>query len=671
VLWRSRLLASPLAGWLRPLVDLRFWGLWLAVALALFGLAQRPLHYGFSIGREDGRGSDLPFVNGWNTPETAGDFAYRWSSEESRIALAGLPRSLLVATLQFLRADANPAVDTGSTTIVTARRRLATIPLAQARVVHLLVPPVEVPRGRLELAVLAPTWVPVDDPRLLGVPVSHFSLDQLPYAADAGAFNLAPVPRSLGWPLLALPLLWLPASWWSRSARQALVLLLLLAMVLLALLVLDRPRFALAGRPALVALCWSLGLSAVLRVATGRYSGSLGVQPSLRLLNGLALLFFLLFTLRYAGRIYPESMPGDIGFHVNRENDVIDGDLFIVSRHRGIDFPYPPALYLLLLPFRLLPISPESLVDFADAFFGALGLFPLAYLGLRGLRDERVTWLSTSAYVLLAPAIMALWWSFLPHIFAQELVVALLAGMLGGWNALRTRRGVILAAGAFTLLFTSHFGFYLNISLLVVASVLLCLLGARIRGRGLPHLSWQSMRGLLIAFAVAQILALLLFYSAYATLIVDKLTAFGRGGMSAVQGRQVDRSWQVLLGNLWWNGLAAHYAVVGVPFALLGAVRLWRAHAATLLPVLYGATLLVVVVQGSVPFLTASDITTRWLSFAAWVVALGTGLVLDLLWRRGYAGRLLALGALFWIGSATWWMWLQALAFRSRPPEPF
>lgn len=656
-------LFSILRAWFRPLVELPLFGLLLLLGLGIFGLAQRPVVYHLAIGKEDGPGSDLPFIDGWNTAERSETMPYRWSADESHIRVAGLPRVPLVVSLQMLRADAHPAVDAAASSLTAVETRLATLPLADRRTLHLLVPPSLTPSGQLDLEVRAPTWTPANDPRVLGVPASGLTIETVTTETP----GLVGVPLMLGWPLLALPLIWAPLRRWLPTRRRALLVAAIIGGMLLLALAADRARFALAGRPAVTALGWALAMGLVLRAALGAYAHRLGVRPSARLLDLLALIFVGLFALRYMGRLYPFSMPGDIGFHVNRENDVIRGNLLLVSRHRGIDFPYPPALYLLLLPFRLLPITAESLVNYADAFFGALGLFPLAYLALRGFRSERVALMAVAVYVLLAPAIMALWWSFLPHIFAQELAVMLFAGLVGGGAGLGARKGIALATLGFAVLFASHFGFYLNVSILVTVLLFILLVrGRRLRG-WTPRATW----GLAISFAVAQVLVLGLFYSAYLPLILDKLAAFGEGGMGAVQGGREARPWPVLARTLWRDGLGAHYAVVGVPLALLGGYRLWGARRRGLLPVLFGATLAVVVIQGAVPFVTSSDITTRWLSFAAWIVALGTGLVLDGLWSRGLAGRLLVFVTLGWIGWTTLWMWLQALAFRGRPPEPF
>ncbi|HZG65741.1 MAG TPA: hypothetical protein VEZ12_03305, partial [Herpetosiphonaceae bacterium] len=420
------------------------------LAIGLFLTGQRSLDYHVTVGREDGPGSDLPFVHGWNTAEEAGGRLFRWTAEDSHVRLAGLPPVPLALTVEVLGADAHPAAGSGLLTIGTSQQQLGTMPMTR-RVLHLMLPPPA--WGCLDLRMHAPTWEPPNDPRVLGVQIGDLQI--------AGVRRgMAPVPPDLFWPLLLLPLLWLPLRWWAPSRRVALGTAALLCVLLLLLSLADRPRFALGGRAALLGAGWALVLASGLRRLAGPYAARLAPALSSSLLNVLALLFFGLFALRYAGRLYPSSMPGDLGFHVNRENDVIRGTVLLLSRHRGIDFPYPSALYVLLLPFRLLPFGGETLVNFANALFGACGLLAVGYLGLLASRDERVALLAASTYALLAPALMALWWSFLPHTFAQELFVVLLAAITAGFPALQSRRGVLFAAGGLAFLFTSHFGLY-------------------------------------------------------------------------------------------------------------------------------------------------------------------------------------------------------------------
>jgi hypothetical protein len=82
-------------------------------------------------------------------------------------------------------------------------------------------------------------------------------------------------------------------------------------------------------------------------------------------------------------------------------------------------------------------------------------------------------------------------------------------------------------------------------------------------------------------------------------------------------------------------------------------------------------TFAIAAVFAILPFLSGSTLSTRWLMFSLWAVAVGAALSLELLWRCGRAGRLLVLaigGYGVWLTAS---MWLMALAWRVRPPEPF
>jgi hypothetical protein len=71
------------------------------------------------------------------------------------------------------------------------------------------------------------------------------------------------------------------------------------------------------------------------------------------------------------------------------------------------------------------------------------------------------------------------------------------------------------------------------------------------------------------------------------------------------------------------------------------------------------------------PFLSGSTLSTRWLMFALWAVAFGAALTAHTLWRMGRAGRLLVYAMGGYVAWNTLAMWLMALAWRVRPPEPF
>lgn len=650
--------ASAARSWLRTLLDLRLVGLLALLALGLVALAARPLSYPIAVGRADGRGSDLPFVYGWNTPEVLGGVPVRWSDVDSHIVATGLPPGTHVVELQFLPATANPHRDIGVVGLADGAQPLVAMPLPNRRTsLHLLLPPA----SALDLRVSAPVWQPPGDPRTLGVLVAGCVLRAIPVAPTIGS-SLGLISPITFWPLLGMLLIWPPLRRWVPIAVG---FALGLGITLLALLAYwaDPLRFVLGARPALVALSMALVLALLLRSVLGRYASGLAVPPSAPLLNSLALIFFGLFALRYGGRIYPASMPGDLGFHVNRQNDVLRGTVLLLSKHRGIDFPYPPALYVLQLPLRLLPLTPEALVEISDALWGALGVFPLAILALRAFRRERAALFAALVYALLAPAIMSLWWSFLPHIFAQELAVLIISGLVVGWPALAERRSIALLAAALAFLWSAHYGYYLNVSLLLVLAGGIAL--------GSPGRERPRLAGIVLAFGLAQVIVLALFYSAFVPLFATQAQKLVVGGMGAVQGGRValprSELWRILVRD----GLRAHYATVALPVGLLGCYGLLSHRAPRILRWLVAATLALALAQAAMPFVTLSTVTTRWLSFLTWLVAIGSAFCLDALWRRGRAARLLALALVGWIAWTTLWMWIQALAYRIRPPEPF
>lgn len=645
--------------WLLTLGEWPLWALLGCFVVLVFALSQQPLSYTINIGYEEGRHSDQPLIAGWNTAEpehaTADELSYRWSGDSSTIRLPGLGRQAIIVGLQQLPATANPLAGTGALHLSSGQMTVSQ-PLTNARTLHLLLPPEAAQQGQIQ--VIAPAFTPPNDPRTLGAPIAGVELSPIDQP-------LRLPPLSLFWPVLLLLIAWTASRRWCLSQTSAAIGGAVLIGLLLAALYGDRLRYALAGGPLLLGAVWGLIVGAAALWLMERYAHRVGVQPSARFVRLVALLIFWLMLLRYGGRLYPDSMVGDLGFHMNRQADVIRGLILLTSRHRGIDFPYPSATYVLLAPLRLLPIAPQTLVEWFDALFGALGLLPIAYIALRGLRNERAALLATTVYALLAPAMMALWWSFLAHIFAQEAVALVVALVIGCWQRLDRPRSIALVTIGLCLVFFGHFGLFINISVLFAG--LLPLLWWRYRAS--PQA--RQVHGLAIAFVIAEVLALSLFYSAYLGLILTKLAEFRAGGMGAVQGGRSEISWQSLALSLWRDGIVAHYAVIGVPLALLGGYWLWRRERGQMLVWLFWGTVAVALVQGSIPFITASTITTRWLSFCAWVIAIGTGVVLELLWRRGRLGQTLVVAALVWIGGSTMWMWAQAMGYRIRPPEPF
>jgi hypothetical protein len=240
--------------------------------------------------------------------------------------------------------------------------------------------------------------------------------------------------------------------------------------------------------------------------------------------------------------------------------------------------------------------------------------------------------------------------------------------------------------------------------------------------------TWPAFWALLISFAAAQAFAALFFYSGYAQLFRDQIEATSQGGLTGLAGRgPADRA--VLWRTLWDAGFRIHFGFFPLPLALGGLALLWNRrpptteegergrggegeklrmedggwrmdlddqrlvvthHASpfthhpsrftfhvsrfaydTALVTLILGTLAIALLFALLPFLSGSTLSTRWLMFSAWTIAVCGALGARATWRRGWAGRLLVIAAGGYIAWVTASQWLMALAWRVRPPEPF
>ncbi len=458
----------------------------LAFSVCLFAVllllaAQAPPRYRIEVGQEDGPGGDLPLVSGFWTPERNDLGTFRWTTDRALVRLPGIGQRALQVRLKIFPGNEEVARRGPRTIEIWASGRplgeLALRPVGA--IYHVLLPPPDDRSGDQVLELRSATFVPTSDERALGVPVDAIRIE------GVGGPALPAWRSTLAW-LAAAVAAWLAlrrAGLGPATAQRLLLVSLLLA-GLAALL--DPPRFAFGGGPALLALAlgWQLvllltaapaglvlaGLVAAALAGAARLGGAVvgedlvvgalqglalalllaaGLRPAVAALGRrlgvsiapaawrwLLVFALLVFALRYGGKIYPDAMPGDIGFHANRYADTVRGTVLLLSRNRGVDFPYPPALYLLLAPFSLVGLDRRVLLHLVGALLDALSPFLVYAIAARGAtqaersRGDAAALIAAAIYSFSAAGFMITWWNFSTHIFAQFTHLLLITALL-------------------------------------------------------------------------------------------------------------------------------------------------------------------------------------------------------------------------------------------------
>jgi hypothetical protein len=703
--WLAGALAAEAHTWRRVLGWPVLYGVLGVLLLGFVLVAHLPLSYSIDVGIEEGYGGDLPHLRGFNTAERDEHGTYRWTRDKARITIPGLGQRGVNLRLDFFPIGPE-AIAQGPQEINLwiGDEQLASLPVQRAGASYWLrVPESLMQGGTLDITIRTHTFVPAnpDDPRSLGTP-----LDRITVEAPGGGFFTAPDWGAVLLWLGAALLLWATvlraleavpgARWWALGFVGVPGALLLVASLL------DPARWAFGAQPALVTVLWGYLLVLLLRPAFAALAARLDIPLDARTLGWLLLIVVLAFGLRYGGRLYPRSMHGDMGVHTNRFNEVTQGHVFLLSRNRGVDFPYPPGPYVALAPLTLLRPDPPYLLQLGAALVEGLSAALIYGIVVRagkacadwraqaypaalhaGAPPESVDYtrtalLAASIYVFTAAGFMTTWWSFDTHIYTQFLTLLLLAAvnhvslnrvLYGGAvrGMLRPTALTLVLFVLCALVFLGHFGFFIN-TVLLGALMLLLIWPAAWRKAG-----WARSLGgpLTLAGVGAGVVAFLLFYSYYIALFVAQAQVAADGGLTELANRPpVERSylWQVL----WDAGFVQHFGFFPLLLAPLGVWLLARwGRPAQVTAALIGGSFVVSTVFAVLPFLTLSTQSTRWLMFSAWGVAIGAALVVRRLWRAGAAGRLAVVAMAGFVLWNTVVLWLGPMLWRIRPPEPF
>lgn len=686
--------------------------LYVLLACMLFGFllaVQLPLLYSVDVGVEEGYGGDLPLVRGFNTAEDDFHGTYRWTADKARIVMPGLGQRAVTLHLNFFPISAQVAtVGPKVINLWIDETQLAVLPVRQTGATYLVhVPAALMHNGTLDVLIRTQTFDPPDpdDPRALGTPLNRITVTaptSWPFAApDWGAVVMWLLAAVFFWATILRTLIAVPRKlWWATLFLSVLVPPIVLAAIL------DPPRWSFGAQPAFISAASGYLLVLLLRPALAPLAVRLSIPMTAQSLGWLLLIIVVAYEMRYGGRLYPYSMHGDIGFHTNRFNEVVRGHVFLLSRNRGVNFPYPPGPYILLAPFALIRPAPPVLLELSAALVEAMSA-PLIYtivaraLGKTPIPSVTHTALLAAAiYLFTAAGFMTTWWSFDTHIYAQFFTLLLITVVhdmvlrsrvtldsahqtpdIEQKKAIRDQRlpnnhpsSFVLRPSSFvgvfvlcSLVFLGHFGFFINTILL--GSLMVLLLGIA---------SWRGMTWarklyifLLLAGAGAGIVALALFYSLYIPLFLEQARVTATGGLTELAQRPpAERShlWHVL----WEAGFVQHFGFFPVLLAPFGTwLLLQRGYCARVTVALLLGSFLVSLVFALLPFITLSTQSTRWLMFSAWAIALSAAVSVDRLWRWKRSGQLVVIAMAGFVLWNTIMLWIGPMLWRIRPPEPF
>ncbi|MDQ5866015.1 MAG: hypothetical protein M3390_09830 [Chloroflexota bacterium] len=384
----------------------------------------------------------------------------------------------------------------------------------------------------------------------------------------------------------------------------------------------------------------------------------------------LLTVLFAAFVVRLAGQMHPQIFVYDLGFHFNHLRLVQTGQLLFTNAPAefggtGHETFYLPTAYLFAMPLDWLLADGRLAIRVLTVLLGTLGVLPVYYIARRLLCDGRAGVLAALLYVSLPMAVLPYSWGITPNVFGEFFMLCSLAVALGSAGNLAPARPAFWALVillAITLL--SHPGV---VALSGIAFGLVGIVWAARRGVARLAGAW-----LLVSLTLAAGISYAIYYHHFTGQMLDSLARIGAERAQASQGegfsrvvggsvedaslglvnREVRSRSQWVLGGLEgvWREVVAYYRgwpVLATLFALVLVLPATRLRRATLgrerlrFVLAGGAWLAVVALFAIVGW--ATSVYVRYMLSALPVVALGAGLLLSGVWRRGSSGRLLSL----------------------------
>ncbi len=653
---------TPLAPGLAPLVGLRAdlvaLSAMLLLSLLVWTLAyQVPVGLDLAIGGDrvaNRREDDRPFLQNVHDsePDQRGvdwrtlppGYSYRWTRSDSTLLLPGAGGGGWLLTIH---ADSGrPNNQAASSTWQLGNQQLElTIPPG-GRIYRLLAQANA--NGDVQLRMQTAPYISANDPRELGLVLREVRATPLATGLHA------PALPQLGWLTAILVLVYVLARGLALGRYPA--LLLVGSGMLVSAALLATQRFALTlFTPTLTLLLLSCSvIPLLLRGAYAVWSRPASLPLSIaRLPGGIIALVLLAFALRLGGMLHPHAIFSDHVFNANNLFKVGLGQVYLSAglpaEAGGGTAPYPPGLYLLLLPAQLL-FPPDTagrvlLVQAGTALLDSLVL-ALIWLLLRhaGL-SQRAAYFGAACYLLPPPLLESFSIGEYANIGGQVLALPAIALLAWNWVQWESSRGYgqlwvwvpLLAIGLL-----GHFGVAISLATLLIAAWLMALGQRQVNGR----VDNSALGRLTVAGALAALLVGLIYYSAplYIEIFAQRLLGSSANATTA-------EPWLATLGHTLLSliGLERPQGRNPLPIflvtgCLIGLLIIWigsqNKPRQRGLAALIGAWWLGVLLSQGLMLIASQGV--RWSIFLYPALCLGVGPALATLWRRGGAGRVVS-----------------------------
>ncbi|HYP19410.1 MAG TPA: hypothetical protein VEY08_04995, partial [Chloroflexia bacterium] len=521
--------------------------------------------------------------DGWHEVEQNEQFNFRWTEGYATARFKGVGRQPLRLALTMRTGGVDPQPN--KKVEVYARGALVAVFDATNTLADFAAPisPDLVSRatGDLDLVITSPSFKPTGDPRQLGVIVTYMRLEPIDDAFPIlpPAFHLLYVVGAGLCVYLICVLLRLPT-------RVSLAASLLALLTIAAYYAFARAAMALY----MEGLLWALALTLVTLLAAQplvrwlyRRAGFLDFNFDRREAQALFGIFAAGLAVGWAGLLHPQSDPHDFTFHLRSFQEVQAGNIFFdnyVVAGVGQGF-YPPAMYVLLLPFNLLIRDPYYLVRLVPVLISFSGVFIVYFLARRYMPGHTsAPLMSVALYASLPINLLILWWAHETNLFGLVLLLGAVAYILSQYERIaRWHVWLGLVALLFVVLL-SHPGVLVWTVVLVSSLVATFFVLKRFTGRG----SYRSVLAIAAAFLLAGGLAFALYYSHYTGSFGE--AAYTRADRVSELGETISNLGDIngilsMARLTLYHGVLSDYGVVPLLLAPLGIALLFRTRIAS------------------------------------------------------------------------------------------